>query len=112
VSHLTTLIQRVKKCEFAGCGEEDGCGAGEYIQQALKEKLLNLAEYMTYSHDFDQRESLEATELLWAHGMEGLICNPEAITGFLDRMYPDRVAQRTTQGGNAPMMPQPMGVKA
>ena len=86
MSHLTTLIQRVRKCEFAGCPESTECGAGEFIEQALKEKLLNLAEYITYSHDYDQRESLEATELLWAHGMEGLICNPEGISEYLGGM--------------------------
>ena len=83
MSHLSTLITRVKRCEFAGCAEQEDCGAGEFLEEALREQLVNLAEYLTYSHDYNPREVAEAVELLFRHEMQGLICNPEAITNHL-----------------------------
>jgi hypothetical protein len=103
MSHLSTLIGRVRMCEFAGCPESEECGAGAFIEQALREKLLNLAEYMTYSYDYDQRESLEATELLWKHGMEGLICNPTGITEYLQKINEPRQAQMPVQATQRPV---------
>ena len=84
MSHLSTLITRVKRCEFAGCPEAQDCGAGEYLVQALREKLINIVEYMTYSHDYDRGEATEAVALLRRHGMAELVGNPGAISGVLN----------------------------
>ena len=84
MSHLSTLIERVKKCQLAGCAEQEDCGAGEILEEALWDRLVNLAEYLTYSHDYDKNEVAEAVGILIKHGMQGLICNPERITGFLN----------------------------
>jgi len=85
MSHLSTLIQRVRRIENNGRDE-----------QTLREKLLNIAEYMTYSHDYDQRESNEATELLWKYEMQALICNPTAITNFIGTLYTQEMTSTLT----------------
>jgi hypothetical protein len=42
-SHLSTLVERAKRCERAGCTEQDDCGACEFLEQALREKLINVS---------------------------------------------------------------------
>ena len=108
MSHLSTLIERVNKCERAGCTEQDDCGAGEFLEQAVREKLLNIAEYMTYSHDYDQREASEAVELLCKYGMGDMVCNPAAISSYIKAFY----AQGTTPAEPAtmPVTVKPAGV--
>jgi len=84
MSHLSALIQRVRNIENNGRDEK-----------TLREKLLNVAEYLTYSYDYDQKEASEATELLWKYEMQALICNPTAITSFLTTLYTPKTNAET-----------------
>ena len=106
MSHLSTLIGRVRRCEFAGCSEATECGAGEFLEQALREKLINIAEFMTYSHDYTQNEASEAVELLCKHGMGDMVCNPAAISNYITAFY----AQKTTETVSLPTAVKPVGV--
>ena len=76
MSHLATLIQRVRNIENDGRNEHD-----------LKEKLLNLAEYITYSNDYDSDEIKEAHDILYEYGMEQLLFNTTAITNFVAQLH-------------------------
>ena len=105
LSHLSTLIERVRKCERAGCAEQDDCGAGEFLEQTLHEKIINVAEYMTYSHDYTQDEASEAVELLCKYGMGDMVCNPTAISSYIKAFY----AQQTTPA-TMPMVVRPAGL--
>jgi hypothetical protein len=87
MSHLSTLITRVKRCEFAGCPEAQDCGAGEFIEQSIKERLLNIVEYLTYSCDYSMQEAKEAREILERYDMNTLIGNPKGIISFIDAIY-------------------------
>lgn len=80
MSHLSTLIQRVRGIENNGRDE-----------RALQERLLNIAEYLTYSHDYSEDESQEAKKMLETYEMDSLVANPSAIGNFLNMLYPSRV---------------------
>jgi hypothetical protein len=95
MSHLSTLILRVKRCEFSGCPESVECGAGEFIAQAIQEKLLNIAEYMTYSNDYDPKEATEARNILYEHRMEHLLFNTTAISNYLTQLHGQGLAGGT-----------------
>jgi len=79
MSHLSTLIQRVRRIENNGKDE-----------RALQERLLNIAEYLTYSHDYSEEESQEAKKMLTMYEMDALVANPSAIGDFLNILYPSR----------------------
>jgi len=79
MSHLSTLIQRVRRIENNGRDE-----------RALQERLLNIAEYLTYSHDYSEDESQEARKMLTMYEMDALVANPGAIGNFLNVLYPLR----------------------
>ena len=87
MSHLSTLITRVKKCEFAGCPEAEECGAGEFIKQTIKERLLNIVEYLTYSCDYSVAELQEARNILQRYEMCALVGNPKGIIGFINEIF-------------------------
>jgi len=80
MSHLSTLIERVRRIE--------NNGRDEY---SLKERLLNIAEYLTYSHDYSVDESREAKKMLIRYEMDALVANPGAIGDFLNVLYPERM---------------------
>jgi hypothetical protein len=76
MSHLSTLIERVKGIENDGCDEID-----------LMEKLINLAEYLTFSFDFTEWEAKEAIGILEKYNMDGLIGNTDGISGFHQKLH-------------------------
>jgi len=86
MSHLSTLIERVRRIENNGRNE-----------RSLQERLLNIAEYLTYSHDYSVDESREARKMLVMYEMDALVANPGAIGDFLSVLYPERV--KTGMGG-------------
>jgi hypothetical protein len=79
MSHLSTLIERVRRIENNGRDE-----------RSLHERLLNIAEYLTYSHDYSMDESREAKKMLGRYEMDALVANPGAIGNFLNVLYPSR----------------------
>jgi hypothetical protein len=103
MSDLTVLIERAKRCKHAGCSEQDDCGAGEFLEMCFAERLVNIAEYLTYSHDYTPEESTDAIVYLWEHGMNKLIGEPKAITEFLNKLYSPRIRHEPMTDKNPAM---------
>jgi hypothetical protein len=90
MSHLSTLIERVRRIENNGRDE-----------RSLREKALNIAEFLTYSHDFSEEEAAEAREILRRYEMDALVGNRDAIGSFLNVLYPSRAKAVSSMGAVA-----------
>jgi len=79
MSHLSTLIERVRRIENDGKDE-----------RYLQDKVLNIAEYMTWSHDYSEQEAQEARGILQKYEMDSLVGNSDEIENYLNLLYPRR----------------------